>query len=116
MVYEVREAVIYVLGYIWQPSDYPWCAVYKLTPKKVEELKDAAGMITRESVKAWVSNILNIGDFQRVVDFKASIYELEIPWELEDSETTFEQHSWLKQKNYSDTDKRAYYMGGSFIN
>ena len=91
MVYEVREAVIYILGYIWQPLKYPCCAVYKLTPKKVEELKDAAGMITRESVKAWVSNILNIGDFQRVVDFKASIYELEIPWELEDSKTTFEQ-------------------------
>jgi hypothetical protein len=91
MIYEIREAVIFVLGYIWQPLDYLCTGVYKLTPKKVEELKDETGSITRESVKAWVSNILNIGDFQRIVDFRASIYELEIPWELEDSETIFEQ-------------------------
>lgn len=91
MVYEVRDAVIYVLGYIWQPLEHPCCGVYKLPAEKVEELKDATGTITRESVKAWVSVISNIGDFQKVVDFRASLYELEIPWELEDSETIFEQ-------------------------
>ena len=91
MIYEIKEAVIYVLGYIWQPLGYPCCIVLNLTTGNVEELRDVAGAITRESVKAWVSNSLNVGDFQRIVDFRASIYELEIPWELEDSETTFIQ-------------------------
>ena len=68
------------------------CGMTKtLSSYDVENMRDDAGNITRESVDLWLCS--NAGDFSSVQDFRASIEDgentIEIPWATEDGEMAF---------------------------
>jgi len=92
MKYMVRKSIVEVIGHIWQPG-LGLCAYrYDLRdPYDVDNARDDAGSMTRESVQHWLS--LNAGDFQSIRDFHASIEDgqntVEIPWDDEESELTY---------------------------
>ena len=73
-VYTVRTRDVFVIGTIWYP---PIRAAYRYTlPKDVPA--------TREAIQDWLDK--NAGDFQKIIDFTASIEDVEIPWGREESE------------------------------
>jgi hypothetical protein len=45
------------------------------------------GEPTRENVSAWIDT--HSGDFQNIVDFRAIVGEVELPWGAEESEMAF---------------------------
>ena len=77
-VYTVRTRDVMVLGHIWQP----WtelCAMHYTLPKDVDA--------TREAIQNWLDT--HAGDFSHIVDFAASIEDVEIPWSDEDNEMCY---------------------------
>ena len=66
----MTRSQVYVLGYIWWPSNVLCAQTYDLTPYDIENM-EWTGAITRESVEDWIDR--NAGDFSRVVDFAANI-------------------------------------------
>lgn len=90
MKYLVRTSVVHVIGTIWMPS--VTCAqTYMLSNYDVENARDEAGTVTRESVRRWLDT--HAGDFASITDFEASIEDgentVDIPWTDEESELTF---------------------------
>ena len=91
MRYEVRTSIVQVIGNIWQPGIGLCTYQYTLSPYNVENCQDDLGAITRESVQQWLD--CNAGDFQKIVDFWASIEHgdstVEIPWATEEGELAY---------------------------
>lgn len=90
MKYTVRKSIVRIIGTIWMPATT--CAQEQtLSSYDVENCRDDAGQITRESVEQWLTT--HSGDFQSVQDFSASIEDgettVDIPWGKEESEFTF---------------------------
>ena len=87
----VCRSVVTVIGNIWQPG-CGICSLEKtLSAHDVENCRDKDGKITRDSVEHWV--LKNFGDFEKIIDFKASIedgpHTLDFDWENEDSEEIY---------------------------
>lgn len=90
MKYTVRKSVVEIVGRIWLPPVV--CNQTRtLSDYDVENCRDEAGNITRESVERWV--FTNCGDFQEVIDFAASIEDgpetVNIAWASEAGEEAF---------------------------
>lgn len=90
MKYTIRKSVICMIGTIWMPAIT--CAQIKtLDAYDVENCRDEAGNITRDSVEQWL--MTHSGDFQSVKDFEASIEDgdktIDIPWQDEESQYTY---------------------------
>jgi hypothetical protein len=85
MKYMVYKSIIQVVGTLWM-GGHGSCE-YDLRSYDVENIK-ALGDITRDTVEAWLDT--NAGDFQHVTDFRASIEDdnvsYDIPWSNEESE------------------------------
>lgn len=84
MKYTVRKSVVEIVGRIWLPPVV--CNQTRtLSAFDVENCRDEAGMITRESVERWL--FCNTGDFQGVIDFAASIEDgentIDLGWATE---------------------------------
>jgi hypothetical protein len=90
----VHESYIEVLGTIWLPYGAHATYVYRLSNYDIDNI----GEITRENVEQWLNT--HAGDFERVIDFRADIYDyrinedIEVGWadpeyELEYSDITY---------------------------
>lgn len=77
-VYTVRTRDVWVLGYLWQPGVGP-CSMHYTLPKDIPA--------TREAIQTWVD--ANCGDFSSIIDFAASIDDIEIPWTTEENEIAY---------------------------
>ena len=90
MKYMVRKSFVQVVGTIWLPP-VTAATTYPLRQYDIDNARDDAGAITRESVEQWLYT--HAGDFQSIDDFSASIEDgedtIDIPWESEDAECTF---------------------------
>lgn len=87
MRYVVRRSVIQLIGHIWMPAAV--CAQEKELTSY--DLGNIEAPITRDTVEHWL--MLNSGDFQDIIDFRASLEvgpaTVEIPWAKEESALTF---------------------------
>lgn len=90
MRYTVTTSRVQVVGTIWMPAvvcamDYTWSTY------DVENARDDEGNLTRESVERWL--ILNSGDFQSIIDFRADLVDgkndFVSDWSDEESEFTY---------------------------
>lgn len=87
--YIVRHSYVNILGELWMPN----CVVslhVTLRDYDIENMR-TDGPITREDVNQWLTS--HSGDFQRVIDFQASIEDgdrtIDIPWSSEDTELAY---------------------------
>lgn len=111
MRYIVRKSIIRIVGQIWMPatvcaqvrelSSYDvgnirGIAAYRLGIDAEELASHSVGKVVevtieREDVEQWL--MMNSGDFQRVIDFEASIEDgdttLDFPWSTEDGEMAY---------------------------
>lgn len=71
MRYIVRKSLIWVIGYIWMPSNVLCSYTYTLTDHDIENCKDDDGEVTRESVEQWL--MTHSGDFSSIEDWSASL-------------------------------------------
>lgn len=90
MKYTIRKSVVDVVGRIWMPAAV--CSLrINLSQYDVDNARDYDGKITRESVEQWLST--HSGDFQQVLDFRASIEDgeetVEIPFATEEGECQY---------------------------
>jgi len=83
----VRKSVIDVVGRIWMPAIVASLRM-ELRPYDVDNARDGDGQVTRESVEQWLAT--HAGDFQQVIDFRASIEDgdrtVDIPFATDDGE------------------------------
>ena len=91
MKYMVRKSLVWVIGYIWMPSNVLCSRCYTLREYDIENCKDEHGKVTRKSVERWV--MLNTGDFSEIKDWRASLEvegeTVEFEWEHDDSEDEY---------------------------
>lgn len=80
--YMVERNYVQILGRIWMP---PVVAAMErqLSSYDVENI----GKFTRENVREWL--IRNAGDFQEILDFRATVGDQWIEWEHEHSGTDY---------------------------
>lgn len=72
-----------VIGNIWQPG-IGMCAMdYPVTNHDLDSIEE----ITRDNVEYWL--MANSGDFKSIIDFSATINDVVIPWENEESEIEY---------------------------
>lgn len=83
MRYMVERNFVQVLGKIWQPGVGPCAMEYPLNAYAVKNI----GRFTRRNVELWLCS--HAGDFQSIIDFRASVGVKEIPWANEENELTF---------------------------
>ena len=81
----IRSDYICVIGTIWMPSTTA-ATQYNLSSYDLRNISETEEY-TRENVERWLA--MNSGDFQSVDDFSASIGDVEIPWQDEESEFTY---------------------------
>jgi hypothetical protein len=82
MRYMVESNFVEVLGTIWMPACNAAMRI-PLSSYDLETIED----FTRENVEDWLG--CHAGDFQKIIDFRASAGDVEIPWENEDNEMEF---------------------------
>ena len=75
-VYTVRTRDVWVIGHLWMGG---LASMHYCLPTGVAA--------TREAIQEWLDT--HSGDFQRLIDFSASIEETEIPWAQESSLDTY---------------------------
>lgn len=90
MKYTVRKSVIDVVGYIWMPQIV--CSLrINMSDYDINNARNAEGELTRESVEQWL--MTHSGDFQSVIDFRASIEDgdktIDFPFATEDGECQY---------------------------
>jgi hypothetical protein len=83
MKFTIERNWIDVVGHIWQPGIGLCAMTYSLNKHDM----DTIGEPTRENVSAWIDT--HSGDFQDIVDFRAVVGEVEIPWATEEGEAAF---------------------------
>lgn len=83
MRYMVEKNFVRVVGGIWQPGVGPCAMERSLSSYDVRNI----GEFTRDNVQKWVDR--NMGDFQSITDFYATVGDEEIPWADEENELTF---------------------------
>ena len=91
MRYNARKSFVLVLGCIWMPNALA-ATEYPIQDSDIQNMTDDSGIITRESFNLWLDS--HSGDFQSIVDFRASIStpdgkDYDFDWLEEDSEVTF---------------------------
>ncbi len=83
MIFTVERNWVEVVGHIWQPG-IGLCAMrYDLRAADLAKI----GEPTRAAVEIWLGG--NSGDFQEVLDFRAIVGEVEIPWADESHEAAY---------------------------
>ena len=82
MQFTIERNWIEVIGRIWMPATT--CAQrIDLTPSDLESIGEA----TPGNVGRWLTS--HTGDFQSIDDFHAVVGEVDIPWDSEENEITY---------------------------
>lgn len=89
--YIIRHSYVDIVGGIWMPYGAVCSMRMRLSQHDIDDMRDADGKITRESVDRWVS--VNSGDFSSLKDWRASIEDgnttIDLPFTSEDGELAY---------------------------
>ena len=84
MRYMIERNWVEIIGPIWWPSGAICAQRIELSGHDLENI----GEFTRDNVEEWLCT--HSGDFQHVQDFYATAGDIEIPWDDEESEFTYQ--------------------------
>ena len=93
MIYTVRKDFVRVLGCGWLSftregfPDRPYPSMAGEIPLDKSDLEQIGDYLTRSNIERWLAT--NSGDFSSITDWSASIGEIEIPFEHEESDTEY---------------------------